>query len=127
EQILRLELEDRSAIYVAKRALLCEKWLPLWRAFARLYGTRESLDQRLMVARKRGRADLQIVFGPQLASMPETERPIALMVIDALLDFEPWSRMRDLDKMTYAQACLAWVSAIDWILRRRRGIATTTA
>ena len=124
--ILKLELEDRSAVFVAKRALLCEKWLPLWRAFARLYGTQESLDRRLTTARKRGRADLQIVFGPELASMPETERPVALMVIDALLDFEPWSRMRELEKMTYTQACLAWASAIKWTLRHRSGIATTT-
>ena len=92
----------------------------------RLCGTLQVMEVRIAAAREEARTNLQLVYGPELSLLPGSERSIALAVIDALLDFESWNRMREMEKMTYTQACTAWLSAIDWILDRRTsfGIAT---
>jgi hypothetical protein len=120
---LELDLKGRSAILVANRASQCEKWLQLWRLLLRLCGTQQAMEGRMAAAREGTRANLQLVYGPELSLLPDKERGIALAVIEALLDFESWNRMRETEKMTYAQACTAWLSAIDWVLHRKTSIA----
>jgi AraC-like DNA-binding protein len=113
---LKCDRGRRSALYLARRAAVCEKWLPLWRTLMRSFGTGEAIDERIAEARKQARADLRRAFSPEFALMSEPDRNAMLRIMEALLDFECWARMRELEKLPFAHARRAWRSALDWVL-----------
>ena len=117
--VLSFDREQRSARYMAKRATVCEKWLPLWRTLMRSFGTGEAIDIRIAGARKQARADLRRAFGPELALLAEPECNTTLRIMEALFDFECWGRLRELEELSFARACHVWHSTLDWILDAR--------
>jgi AcrR family transcriptional regulator len=116
---LKFDREGRSALYLAKRATVCEKWLPLWRTLMRSFGAGEAIDMRIATARERTQEDLRRAFGPELALLEESECHTMLRIMDALFDFECWGRMRELEKLPVAQARRTWRLTLDWMLDAR--------
>jgi AcrR family transcriptional regulator len=114
------ELEgDRQArlkSQVRSRALICEKWLPLWRSLIINQGDSVELKDRIRQARERFMARLEIAFQPELATVSELERRQLLIALEALTDVECWARMRQFFDLSFDEACTAWVQAIDRLL-----------
>ena len=56
------------------------------------------------------------MYAPELSTLAETERRHLLIVLEALTDVESWARMREFFGLSFEEACLAWVQAIDRLL-----------
>jgi AcrR family transcriptional regulator len=110
---------DRSArlrAQIATRARVCERWLPIWRALIHHQYGSPDLEGRmgrvydLIVER------LELMYRPELSTVPEPERGRLLIVLEALTDFESWGRMRERHGLSVEAAREIWAMAIDRIL-----------
>lgn len=116
------ELEgDRQAriqSHVRARAQLCEKWLPLWRSLIINQGNSEELKDRIRTSRERVMGRLEATYQPELATVAEGERRQLVIALEALTDVESWARMREFFELSFDEACMAWIQAIDRLLPR---------
>lgn len=101
---------------VETRAFTCERGIGLWRVL--LASQEESEDLRLRVRLARGRTveRMELMYKPELSSVPETERKQILIALEALTDMESWARMREFHGLTFEEACTVWIEAIDRLL-----------
>jgi AcrR family transcriptional regulator len=101
---------------VETRAAVCERWLPLWRAL--LLHQHESEELALRIERMRDAivARLQLMYSPELSTLPEAERKAVLIALEALTDFESWGRLRERHGLSVEAARGIWIAAIDRIL-----------
>lgn len=116
------ELEgDRQAriqSHVRARAQLCERWLPLWRSLIINQGNSEELKDRIRTSRERVMGRLEATYQPELAIVAEGERRQLVIALEALTDVESWARMREFFELSFDEACMAWIQAIDRLLPR---------
>ena len=110
---------DRAArirSHVETRAQTCERWLPLWRVVMINQARLSQLRDRLMAMRQVVLGRIRMMYAPELALLPETELRDALIILESLIDFESWGRMREHHGLSVEEACAVWVSAIDRLL-----------
>lgn len=101
---------------VETRAGTCERGVALWRALTFNVDEDDALKARLRLARNRTMDRLEIMYRPELSTLPETERRNMLIALEALTDMESWARMRDMHGLSFAEACAVWIRAIDRML-----------
>jgi AcrR family transcriptional regulator len=113
---------ERIAFQVKVRAVNCENWLPLWRVIMRAaigtvdLGSVDVLQARVSVVRGMSRARVELMYQPELLSLPLDRREATLIAIEALTDYEAWGRMREHYPMSFEEACAVWRMMIDQLL-----------
>ena len=110
------DLHTRLTEQVEARAAICERWLPLWRALLRSQGELEALAIRIKRTRAMMVARLELVYGPELSTLPEAERRQLLVALDILTDFESWGRLRESHGLSIEEARSLWINAIQRML-----------
>lgn len=110
--------EARIRSQVRARAQVCERWLSLWRSLVINQGNSEELKERIRMSRERVMARLEVVYQPELTAVSEGERRQLLIALEALTDVECWARMRQFFELSFDEACVAWIQAIDRLLPR---------
>jgi AcrR family transcriptional regulator len=108
--------QTRLRSQVETRAAVCEQWLPLWRALLRHQHESEELAFRIERMRDAIVGRLELMYRPELSTLPEAERRPLLIALEALTDFESWGRMRERHGLSIEAACEIWIAAIDRIL-----------
>jgi AcrR family transcriptional regulator len=109
----------RIKSHVKTRALACEKWLPLWRALLETQDELAELKTRVMLVRLANLERLKLMYGPELAILPDTERQQLLFALGALTSFESWDQLRNSYGLTMEKAQDIWRAAIDRMLPTR--------
>jgi AcrR family transcriptional regulator len=110
------DLHTRLKSQVESRAVICERWLPLWRALLRYQSESEELTIRIKRIRAAMVARLELVYGPELSTLPEAERSQLLVALDILTDFESWGRLREGHGLSIEAARDIWINAIGCML-----------
>ena len=110
------DLHTRLKVQVETRAAICEQWLPLWRALLRYQSESEELTIRIKRIRAAMVARLELVYGPELSTLPEAERSQLLVALDILTDFESWGRLREGHGLSIEAARDIWINAIGRML-----------
>ena len=108
--------QTRLRSQVETRGATCERWLPLWRVLNINQGASEELRKRIHLARGMVRLRLELMYKPELSTLPVQERERTVIMLELLTDFESWGRMRELYGRSVEQACTVWVRAIDRLL-----------
>jgi AcrR family transcriptional regulator len=108
--------QTRVKSQVETRAAICERWLPLWRALLRHQHESQELAFRIERMRDAVVGRLQLMYGPELSTLPETERRAVLFALETLTDFESWGRLRERYGLSVEAARDVWIAAIDRIL-----------
>ncbi len=106
----------RIRTQVETRAGTCERWLPLWRALNINQHYSPELQQRIRLIRDAVVRRLELMYRPELSTLPEAERRRVLIALEALTDFESWARMRSEHALSIEEACAVWTRAIDGLL-----------
>ena len=110
------DLHIRLKSQVESRAALCERWLPLWRALVRYQSESKKLANRIKRIRAAMVERLELVYRPELSTLPDAERTQLLVALDILTDFESWGRLRNGHGLSIEAARDVWISAIGRIL-----------
>ncbi len=113
---LDANLHVRLKSQVETRAAICERWLPLWRALLRYQSESEELAIRIKRIRAAMVARLELVYGPELSTLPGAERTQRLIALDILTDFESWGRLREGHGLSIEAARDIWINAIGRML-----------
>ena len=113
---LNADLHTRLKAQVETRAAICERWLPLWRALLRYQSESEELTFRIKRIRAAMVARLELVYGPELSTLPDAERTQLLVALDILTDFESWGRLREGHDLSIEAAREVWMDAIGRML-----------
>jgi len=106
----------RISAQVHTRAGTCERTLALWRLMLAGQSSSPGLRDKVTIARKLIGVQIEAIYRPELASLPEVERRKLLVTLEALTDFESWGLMREYHEMSFDDACGIWVGAIDSLL-----------
>jgi hypothetical protein len=106
----------RIALHVESRARVCDYWLPLWRALIANQGDSLELKTRIELVREAILKRIEMVYQPELATLPDRERRHVLIAIDGLIDFESWAQMREERGLSFDEACAVWRYAIGRLL-----------
>jgi AcrR family transcriptional regulator len=106
----------RIGAHVQTRGQTCEHWLPLWRAVNANQGDSAELKERILLMRQAIIKRMQLMYAPELSTLPDDERHQLEVAIEALIDFESWARMRDDNGLAFDEACEVWIQAIDRLL-----------
>ena len=106
----------RIRSHVETRSDVCEQWLPLWRALLHNQHESELLKQRIGKMRDMITARLELMYRPELATLPEPDCFKLLVALEALIDFESWGRMRERHGLSVTDAREVWIAAIDRLL-----------
>jgi AcrR family transcriptional regulator len=106
----------RVRSHVETHAHVCDRGTAVWRLLLAAQGESEDLRHRLRLARQRTVARLELMFGPELAPLPDRERSQLVIALEALTDPEGWARMRADYGLSFAEACEVWIVAIDRLL-----------
>jgi AcrR family transcriptional regulator len=101
---------------VETRAGTCERGVALWRVLVFSVPEDAELKLRIRTARDRTVERLEVMYGPELATLSEKERKYMLIALEAITDMESWARMRELHGLSIEEACAVWVRAIDRML-----------
>jgi len=101
---------------VETRAGTCERGIALWRVL--LSSDDESGDLALRIGKSREHtvARLELMYRPELSTLPENERKELLIALEALTDHESWARMREMFELSVEESCAVWMTAIDRLL-----------
>lgn len=108
--------QTRLRSQVETRAEVCERWLPLWRVLMHHRNESELLRERIERIRDAFIARLQLMYRPELSTLPTAERRQLVIALEALIDFESWGRMRERHGLSVEAAREVWLKAIDRML-----------
>jgi AcrR family transcriptional regulator len=108
--------QTRIRAQIGTRARNCERWTALWRSLVVNQGESEELRRRVVGLRERAVERLQLMYAPELSTLPAAERRELLIVLEALTDVESWARMREFFGLSFEAACAAWAQSIDRLL-----------
>jgi AcrR family transcriptional regulator len=110
--------QTRLRAQVNTRAHTCERGIALWRVLLQFADQDETGQLKQRVARSRdttvGR--IELMYRPELSTLPEEERRQLLIALEALTDMESWARMREEHGLSFDEACEVWIHAIDRLL-----------
>lgn len=110
---------DRAAriqSHVETRAHTCERWLPVWRVVIANQARLEQLRDRVRFVRLAIVKRMELMYRPELDVLSDEERRDLLIVLESLIDFESWGRMRELHGLSFDEACSVWSRTIDRLL-----------
>jgi AcrR family transcriptional regulator len=105
-------LADRVDAFVAQRARLAEKVLPVYRAAARAEPVSELVTSRMEWATERLRREVAGVFAAELADSD----PDVLEAVDALGSIETWIRWRTRQQLSVPRAKRVLTTALTRLL-----------
>ena len=108
--------QTRLKSQVETRAFTCERGVGLWRVLLDAEGESDELKQRVRLARDRTVERMELMYRPELSSLPTSERRQLLIALEALTDMECWARMREFHALSFEEACTVWVEAIARLL-----------
>jgi len=108
--------QDRVRTHVESRGRVCEEWLPLWRALNANQGESGELKARIRLIREMVIRRIEEMYASELSTLDECERRQTVLAIEALIDFESWSRLRETFGLSFEDACSVWKRAIDRLL-----------
>lgn len=108
--------QARLKSQVETRAATCERGIALWRVLISAEDQSGELKLRITRAREAAMQRLELMYRPELSILPEAERTHLLIALEALTDIESWARMRELFKLSFEEACVVWMKAIDRLL-----------
>ncbi len=110
--------QTRLQSQVNTRAHTCERGIGLWRVLLQFADQDETgqLKQRVARGRETTVDRLELMYRPELSTLPEDERRELLIALEALTDMESWARMRELHGLSFDEACDVWMHAIDRLL-----------
>lgn len=113
-----IEGDRRSRVesQVLTRAQTCERWLPLWRSLIINQGDSVELKARVKKSREGTMQRLELMYQPELATLPAEERRQMLVALDAITDVDSWARMREFFGLSFDEARQAWAQVIDRLL-----------
>jgi AcrR family transcriptional regulator len=113
---LDADRETRVRSQVDQRAQTCERWLPLWRVLSTDSAQSPDLNQRITVIRQLTTMRMEMMFKPELSTVPDADRRKIMLALEALTDFESWARMREMYGLSVEEASTVWVRAINRLL-----------
>ena len=116
EDKVKADRLTRIRFQVEVRAHNCDAWLPLWRLLVRRTISSPDLKSRIELVYRMIRARIELMYRPELSTLPETERVALIATIEAITDFENWGRMRECNGLSYEATVESWVKAIDKLL-----------
>ena len=108
--------QSRIKSQVETRAGTCERGVALWRVLIFSVDQDEELKPRIRTARERTIERMEIMYRPELSTLPERDRRHLLIALEAITDIESWARMRELYGLSFEDACAVWIRAIDRML-----------
>ncbi len=108
--------QSRIKSQVETRAGTCERGVALWRVLIFSVDQDEELKPRIRTARERTIERMEIMYRPELSTLPERDRRHLLIALEAITDIESWARMRELYGLSFEEACAVWIRAIDRML-----------
>jgi AcrR family transcriptional regulator len=103
----------RVKSHVETRAVICEQWLPMWRALVHNQNESEILRARIGFVYDMIGERLKLMFGPELSAVSAAEQKQLLIALESLTDFESWGRMRERHGLSVEAACAVWINVID--------------
>lgn len=106
----------RIRSHVETRAGTCERGVALWRVLIFSADQDPELKSRLATARQRTIERIEVMYRPELSTLPERERRNLLIALEAITDIESWARMRELYGLSFDESCAVWMRAIDRLL-----------
>lgn len=107
---------ERIRFQVTVRARNCEAWLGLWRLVVRHEGESERIDQRLQGVRDLTRRRLELMYRPELESLPPARREARLVALEAVTDYAAWGRLREREGLSVEAATEVWIEIVDRLL-----------
>lgn len=110
------ERPARIRSHVETRAETCEGWLPLWRVLVANQARLPQLRTRLGIFRQAVMQRIELMYAPELGTLPALDRRDLLIALEALIDFESWARMREGHGLSREDACQVWIRMIDRLL-----------
>lgn len=108
--------QTRIRSQVTTRAGTCERGVALWRALLFNVDEDDELKVRLNLSRERTIERMELMYRVELSTLPDIERRNLLIALEALTDIESWARMREMHGLSFAEACVVWMRAIDCML-----------
>ncbi|MBM3647460.1 MAG: TetR/AcrR family transcriptional regulator [Alphaproteobacteria bacterium] len=108
--------QTRLRSHVETRARTCEQWLPLWRVVVNNASRLDELDVRIRIVREVVSRRIELMYAPELGSVDADKRRDLLVALEILTDFESWGRMREVNGLSFEEACRVWVDTIDRLL-----------
>jgi AcrR family transcriptional regulator len=110
--------QTRIKAQAALRARLCEDWWPLWSVAMRTQKEVPELASRIAEMRELARTQLELLCQPELETVAADTRTAVLIALEAVMDFESWSRMRGMHGLSLEQASEVLCHAMDRLLPR---------
>jgi AcrR family transcriptional regulator len=108
--------QTRLRSQVETRAGTCERGVALWRVLLSSEDESGEFGVRIAKSREYTMARLELMYRPELSTLPENERKELLIALEALTDHESWARMREMFKLSFEESCAVWLTAIDRLL-----------
>jgi AcrR family transcriptional regulator len=108
--------QTRVRSQVDTRARTCERGVALWRVLMSMQDESDELKARVRRAREVTMARLELMYKPELSTLPHDERRDLLVALEALTDMESWARMREQYGLPFEEASAVWTYAIDRLL-----------
>jgi hypothetical protein len=104
--------QARLKSHVETRAKICERWLATWRALVRhQYEEQQTKERRDLIGER-----LRLMYRPDLSTLRPPEQTQLSVILEALIDFESWDRIRERHSVSIEAACDVWMKAIDRML-----------
>src|SRR5258708_13622939 len=99
--------QTRIRTQVEKRGRTCERWLPLWRSLVVNQGESPELRQRVAGLRDRLVGRLELMYPPELSTLPDSGRRPLLIALKALFAVESLAPIQDSFGRSFDQPCAA--------------------
>jgi AcrR family transcriptional regulator len=107
---------QRLEVFVARRSRLLEALAPVRRAALREEARSPTIAGRLQHFRTLGRAEVERLFAPELATLPEAERRDVAAALGAAASFSMWDELRRHQHLTPARARRALYRVLDGLV-----------
>lgn len=101
-------LEQRVEAMIDRRAVLCERVLPVRVAAIPIEGASAVIAERAKVARSMVRQHIEQAFRPELDRLPSAERRPMVDALRATLDWDMWMNMRRFHSLSVDDAKDVW-------------------
>ncbi len=102
--------------YVTMRAQFCEIWSRFWRGILANRAESDDLKQKISRFQETRISRLEVIFGQELATLPDAERRKVLLTLGILTDASSWNSMREFLGLSIDEARAVWVDAIQRLL-----------
>lgn len=108
--------EARIRFQVGIRAKTCEDWLPLWRVMTSGNLLSQEIAKRAEMVRGFMRGRILEMYEVELATLSKADLTATVAALEFLFDFESWGRLRQFYKLSYDEACEAWIKMVGRLL-----------